>query len=79
LESSERGYESGGWQDLPLRLLSLAFGVFLDAHVFKFAGFENLAALETLHKLGIFVTADDLHARMLARFLICVLGMRERL
>src|SRR5580658_1616559 len=62
-----------------LRFLGFAFGVFLDAHVFEFARLEDFAALEALHELSVFLAADDLHARMLARFLARVLRMRERL
>lgn len=40
--------------------------VFLDAHVLEFTSFENFAAFKTFDELGIFVAADDLHARMLA-------------
>ena len=40
-----------------------------DVHVFEFAGLEDLAALLALDELGIFVAADDLHARMFARLL----------
>jgi len=40
--------------------------VFFDAHVLEFACFENFAALKAFDELGIFVAADDLHARMLA-------------
>ena len=62
-----------------LRLLGFVFSFFLDAHVFEFAGLEDFAALEALHELSVFIAADDLHARMFARFLARVLRMRERL
>ena len=59
--------------------LSFAFGAFLDAHVFEFTRFEDLAALQAFHEFSIFLAADDLHARMFARRLVCVLRARERL
>jgi hypothetical protein len=64
---------------LASRLLGFAFGVFFDAHVLEFAGLEDFAALEALHELGVFFAAHDLHARVLARLLVSVLRMRERL
>ena len=36
-------------------------------HVTKLAGFEDLAALEALHELGILFAAHDLYAGMLTR------------
>jgi hypothetical protein len=66
----------------PSRFLGFAFGTFgtfLDAHVLKLAGLEDLAALEAFHELRVFLAAHDLHARVLARLLACVLRMRERL
>jgi hypothetical protein len=62
-----------------LRFLGLALSAFLDAHVPEFAGFEDLAALQALHKLGVLFAAYDLHARMFARLLAGVLRVRERL
>ena len=62
-----------------LRLLRLAFGSFLDAHILELAGFEDFATLEAFHKLRVFFAAHDLHARMLAGLLGGVLGLRERL
>jgi hypothetical protein len=63
--------------------LSGSFGLVLDAffdtHVLQFAGLEDLAALETFHKFGVFIATDDLHTRMLARFTFCVGWLRERL
>jgi hypothetical protein len=58
--------------------LSFLLHAFLNAHVFELAGFENLAAFEALDKFGVFVAADNLHARMLAR-LSWFLRVRERL
>lgn len=52
---------------------------FLYSHVAEFAGFEDLAALHALHKLGVFVTADNLDAGVLASELIGALGRRRRL
>ncbi len=59
--------------------LSFAFGAFLDAHVLEFTRFEDFAALQAFHEFGIFLAADDLHAGMFARRLVCVLRARERL
>jgi hypothetical protein len=56
-----------------------AFGAFLDTHVLEFAGLEDLATLKTFDELGVFITAYDLHARVLARLLASALRMRERL
>jgi hypothetical protein len=62
-----------------LRFLGFAFGAFFDAHVLEFARLEDFAALEALDELGVFIAAHDLHARVLARLLSCVLRMGERL
>jgi hypothetical protein len=40
------------------------FGVF-DDHVFKLAGFEDLAAFEALDEFGVLLTGYDLHTRVL--------------
>ena len=58
--------------------MRLFVDAFFDAHVFEFAGFEDLAAFEALDEFGIFVTADDLNARMLTR-LAGLLRLRGRL
>jgi hypothetical protein len=66
----------------PSRFLGFTVGTlsaFLDAHVLKLAGLEDFAALEAFHELRVFFTAHDLHPRMLARLLACVLRMGERL
>jgi len=56
------------------------FGALFDIHVLELTGLEDLAALYTLHELGIFVAADDLHARMFARLLrTCILRGSGRL
>jgi hypothetical protein len=59
-------------------------GFFLDAlfdvHVFEFTGLEDLAAVFALDEFGVFVAADDLHTRMLARLRFTdVLRRRGRL
>lgn len=62
--------------------LGLAFGAlgaFFDAHIFEFAGLEDFAAFEAFQEFRIFFAAHDLHARMFARLLACVLRLRERL
>jgi hypothetical protein len=38
----------------------------LDVHVLEFTGIEDLAALETLDKLAVFIAGDDSNARVLA-------------
>lgn len=58
--------------------LGFVLSGFLNAHVFEFARFEYFATLEALYELGILVATDDLHARMLARF-VGFLRLRERL
>jgi hypothetical protein len=66
----------------PSRFLGFAFGAlgaFFDAHVLEFAGLEDFATFEALQEFRIFFAAHDLHARVLARLLACVLRMRERL
>jgi hypothetical protein len=54
----------------------LAFlGALFDVHVFEFAGLEDFATLLALDELRILVSADNLHAGMLARLLhITALG-----
>jgi hypothetical protein len=49
------------------RVLVLTLDTLFDSDVLQFAGFEHLAALQTLDKFGIFVAAHKLHARVLAR------------
>src|SRR5436853_3801088 len=39
-------------------------GAFFDGHIFELTGFEDLAALEALHELGVLFTGHDLHARV---------------
>jgi hypothetical protein len=57
-----------------------ALSPFLDTHVLQFAGFEDLATLQALYEFSVFVAADDLHTRMLARwFLVCALRGSGRL
>jgi hypothetical protein len=53
--------------ELPSELAAL--GALLDAHVLKFAGLEDLTALQTLDEFRFFVAAHDLHARVLAGLL----------
>ena len=36
-------------------------------HVFEFTGFEDFAALEALDEFGVFLTGNDLHARVFTR------------
>jgi hypothetical protein len=67
-----------GDQLKPELFLSFVLSSFLNTHILELARFEYFAALEALYKLGIFVAADDLHARMLTRF-IGILRLRERL
>jgi len=55
---------------LGLRFLGFAVDALFDTHVPQFAGFEDFAALKAFHELGIFVAADDLHTRVLARLVI---------
>jgi hypothetical protein len=62
----------------PLWFLSFAIHALFDAHVLQFAGLEDLAALQALHELGIFVAAHNLHARMFAR-LVGILRLGKRL
>ena len=40
---------------------------FFDVHVLELAGFEDLAAFLAFDKFGVFVPADNLHARVLTR------------
>src|SRR5229473_2763164 len=79
LESSRRGYHGVLLGRVRCLLLGFAFGALFDAHVFEFTRFEDLAALQAFHEFSIFLAADDLHARMFARRLVCVLRARERL
>jgi len=58
--------------------LSFFFHAFFNAHVFEFAGLENLAALEALDEFGFLIATDNLNARMLAG-LSWFLRRRERL
>jgi hypothetical protein len=58
--------------------LSFLFDVFFNTHVFQFARLEDFTAFEALDKFGIFVAANNLHARMLAR-LSWFLRLRGRL
>ncbi len=59
--------------------MSFAFDALFDAHVLEFAGFEDLAAFQTLNEFGIFVAADDLHARVLAGLIAHVFRLGQRL
>jgi hypothetical protein len=85
VESSARGYYgdlrpgAGAFTALGLRFRGFAFGALLDTHVLEFAGLEDLTAFEALDELSVFLAAHDLHARVLAWSLVCVLRMRERL
>jgi hypothetical protein len=54
-------------------------GAFLDAHISEFAGFEDFAAFEAFHELGVLVTAYNLHAWMFARLFVRVVRVRKRL
>jgi hypothetical protein len=40
---------------------------FFDGHVFEFTGFEDFAAFEALDEFGVFLTGNDLHARVFTR------------
>jgi hypothetical protein len=55
-------------------------GFFLDSlfdvHVLELAGFEDLAAIFALDEFGVFVAANDLHAKMLAGLWFA--GVRRR-
>jgi hypothetical protein len=62
-----------------LRLLGFALGAFFDTHVLEFAGLEDFTALEAFYELGVFLATHDLHTRVLARLLVSVLRMRQRL
>src|SRR5579859_757736 len=42
----------------------VALDLLFDRHVAEFAGFEDLAALQALDELSIFLAGDDLHAWM---------------
>jgi hypothetical protein len=53
-------------------------GFLFNAHVFQFAGLEDLAALQAFHKLGVFIAAYDLHTRVLAGLRAGVWRWRER-
>ncbi|MFZ0417876.1 MAG: hypothetical protein WAM04_07210 [Candidatus Sulfotelmatobacter sp.] len=64
---------------LGLGFLGFAFDALFDTHIPQFAGFEDFAALKAFHELGIFVAADDLHTWVLARLLIRVFRLGERL
>jgi len=59
--------------------LGFALSPLFDAHVLEFAGLENLTAFQALHELCVFIAAHDLHARMLAGWLVAGLRVRERL
>jgi hypothetical protein len=60
--------------------LDLAFlASFFDIHVFEFAGLEDFAALLALDELRILVSADNLHARVLAGLLHITYLRRGRL
>ena len=48
-------------------------GVF-DHHVLKFAGFEDVAALQALDEFGIFLAGHNLHTRVLALIYASLLG-----
>jgi hypothetical protein len=56
------------------------FGLF-DGHVFEFAGFEDVAAFETLNEFGVFFAGHDLHTRVLTFWhvtsLLGELGLRD--
>jgi hypothetical protein len=54
----------GGWRTLGVG----AGGSFFDRHVLELGRFEDIAALEALHKLGVLFAGYDPHARMLALF-----------
>jgi hypothetical protein len=43
-----------------------ASGSFFDRHIFKLAGFEDVAAFEALHELGVLFAGYDPHTRMFA-------------
>ena len=47
--------------------LGAEFGL-LDGHVFEFAGFKDVPTLHAFDVFGVFVSRNDLHARVLARF-----------
>jgi hypothetical protein len=52
-----------------------------DGHVFEFAGFEDVAALQALNEFGVFFAGHDLHTRVLAFWhvtsLLGKLGLRD--
>lgn len=62
-----------------LGIKCLFFTAFLDAHVFQFARFKDFAAFQAFHEFSIFITAYNLHARVLARLLFCILRLGGRL
>jgi hypothetical protein len=45
---------------------------FFDCHVLELAGFEDFAAFLAFHEFGVFITRNNLHARMLALILHAV-------
>jgi hypothetical protein len=52
---------------IPIRRLNFALrGSFFDVYVLKFAGLKDFSALQAFHKFRVFVTADNLHAGVLA-------------
>jgi hypothetical protein len=59
--------------------LRLVFRTLFDAHVLQFAGLEDFATFQTLYKLGVFVAAYNLHARVLARFTLGIRRLGKRL
>src|SRR3954451_2952880 len=52
--------------------------LFFDVHVLELAGLEDFSALQTLDVLSFFIARDDLHARVLARFIHWFLRGRAR-
>jgi hypothetical protein len=58
---------SGEGETVANRLRFLVEVGFFDRHVFEFTGFEDFAALEALDEFGVFLTGNDLHARVFTR------------
>jgi hypothetical protein len=50
-----------------LSISGFAFlNVLFDVHVAELAGFKHISALDALDEFGVFIAADDLHARVFA-------------
>ncbi len=60
--------------------LQLAFlNSLLDVHIFEFAGFEDVAALDAFDEFSVLIAAHDLNARVFARLPWTCVWLRRRL